>query len=115
MTVVIKAYETPTATFSDDPHVNLRLKRLEISILTMVHDRMARIVALDLTVDAGANILIDAANVLSIALSTLGGRAADKQNLVLAGVVIATIPPVAVFIAAQRYFVESVASSSVKG
>ena len=54
-------------------------------------------------------------NVLSIALSTLGGRAADKQNLVLAGVVIATIPPVAVFIAAQRYFVESVASSSVKG
>ncbi len=54
-------------------------------------------------------------NVLSIALSTLGGRAADKQNLVLAGVVIATIPPVAVFVAAQRYFVESVASSSVKG
>lgn len=54
-------------------------------------------------------------NVLSIALSTLGGRAADKQNLVLAGVVIATIPPIAVFIAAQRYFVESVASSSVKG
>ena len=54
-------------------------------------------------------------NVLSIALSTLGGRAADKQNLVLAGVVIATLPPVAVFIAAQRYFVESVASSSVKG
>ena len=54
-------------------------------------------------------------NVLSIALSTLGGRAADKQNLVLAGVVIATVPPVAVFIAAQRYFVESVASSSVKG
>lgn len=52
---------------------------------------------------------------LSIALSTLGGRAADKQNLVLAGVVIATIPPVAVFIAAHRYFVESVASSSVKG
>jgi ABC-type glycerol-3-phosphate transport system permease component len=54
-------------------------------------------------------------NVLSIALSTLGGRAADKQNLVLAGVLIATIPPVAVFIAAQRHFVESVASSSVKG
>ena len=52
---------------------------------------------------------------LSIALSTIGGRAADKQNLVLAGVVIATIPPVAVFIAAHRYFVESVASSSVKG
>ena len=68
MTVVIKAYEAPTATFSDDPHVNLRLKTLEISIITMVHDRMARIVALDLTVDAGANILIDAANVLSIAL-----------------------------------------------
>ena len=54
-------------------------------------------------------------NVLSIALSTLGGRAADKQNLVLAGVVIATLPPIAVFIAAQRYFVESVASSAVKG
>lgn len=68
MTIVVKGYEAPAATFSDDPHVNLNLRRLEISIFTMVQDRMARISALELDVNAGANILVDAANVLTIAL-----------------------------------------------
>lgn len=68
MTVVIKGYDAPTASFSDDPHLKLNLKHLEVSIFTMVQDRQARIVALDLEVEAGANILIDAANVLTIAL-----------------------------------------------
>ena len=54
-------------------------------------------------------------NVLSVALSTLGGRAADNANLVLAGVMIAMLPPITVFLLAQRTFVENVASSGLKG
>jgi ABC-type glycerol-3-phosphate transport system permease component len=54
-------------------------------------------------------------NVLSVALSTLGGRAADNANLVLAGVMIAMLPPITVFLLAQRSFVENVASTGLKG
>lgn len=68
MTIVIKGYDPPTAGFSDDPHIELALRHLEVSIFTMVQDRLARIVALDLEVEAGANIVVDAANVLTIAL-----------------------------------------------
>jgi alpha-1,4-digalacturonate transport system permease protein len=53
--------------------------------------------------------------VLALVLATLGGRAADAPNLVLAGVMIAMIPPVTVFLLAQRCFVENVASSGIKG
>lgn len=64
-------------------------------------------------------IIIDSGNtessVLALTLSVLGGRAADTPNLVLAGVVIAMIAPIAVFLLAQRYFVENVASSGLKG
>ncbi len=63
-------------------------------------------------------VVINAGNtedrVLTLALSTLGGRAADSPNLVLAGVAIAVVVPVAVFVLAQRYFVENVASSGIK-
>ena len=48
-------------------------------------------------------IVIDSGNldnsVLSLTLSTLGGRAADAPNLILAGVMIAMIPPVTIFLA----------------
>ena len=64
-------------------------------------------------------IIIDSGNtdssVLALTLSVLGGRSADTPNLVLAGVVIAMIAPIAVFLLAQRYFVENVASSGLKG
>jgi ABC-type glycerol-3-phosphate transport system permease component len=64
-------------------------------------------------------IVIDSGNqensVLALTLATLGGRAADSPNLVLAGVMLAMIPPVTVFLLAQRYFVENVASSGIKG
>jgi multiple sugar transport system permease protein len=64
-------------------------------------------------------IIIDSGNtegsVLALTLSVLGGRAADAPNLILAGVVIAMIAPVTVFLLAQRYFVENVASSGLKG
>ena len=53
--------------------------------------------------------------VLALSLQLLGGRAADTPNLILAGVVIALLPPITVFILAQRYFVENVASTGLKG
>lgn len=52
--------------------------------------------------------------VLSLALSTLGGRASTDLNLVFAGAMIAMAPPILVFLFAQRYFVENSASSGLK-
>jgi len=52
--------------------------------------------------------------VLSLALSTLGGRSSTDINLVFAGAVIAMTPPILVFLFAQRYFVENSASSGLK-
>ena len=54
-------------------------------------------------------------SMLALTLSVLGGRAADTPNLVLAGVITAMLAPVTVFLLAQRYFVENVASSGLKG
>jgi alpha-1,4-digalacturonate transport system permease protein len=63
-------------------------------------------------------IVISAGNtdnhVLTVSLQQLGGRASDTPNLILAGVVIAIAVPVTVFVLAQRYFVENVASSGIK-
>jgi ABC-type glycerol-3-phosphate transport system permease component len=52
--------------------------------------------------------------VLSLALSTLGGRGSTDINLVFAGAMIAMAPPILVFLFAQRYFVENSASSGLK-
>lgn len=52
--------------------------------------------------------------VLSLTLSTLGGRGSADLNLVFAGAVIAMTPPILVFLFAQRYFVENSASSGLK-
>ena len=52
--------------------------------------------------------------VLSLTLSTLGGRSSTDINLVFAGAVIAMTPPILVFLFAQRYFVENAASSGLK-
>jgi alpha-1,4-digalacturonate transport system permease protein len=49
-----------------------------------------------------------------VSLQQLGGRASDTPNLILAGVVIAIAVPVTVFVLAQRYFVENVATSGIK-
>ena len=54
-------------------------------------------------------------HVLTLALNVLRGRASDTPYLLLAGAAIAIIPPLIVFILGQRFFVESVASSGVKG
>ena len=53
-------------------------------------------------------------SVLTIALSTLGGQGADQPQLIFAGVTLAMLVPMLVFIAAQKYFVENVASSGLK-
>lgn len=67
--VIIKGYEPPKGTFGGDHTINIGLKRLEISIFTEVEERTARILALDLTVDAGADLIIDANNVLNVQLA----------------------------------------------
>lgn len=53
-------------------------------------------------------------SVLTIALSTLGGQGADQPQLIFAGVTLAMVVPMLVFVAAQKYFVENVASSGLK-
>lgn len=57
----------------------------------------------------------EANRVLTLAVSVLGGRAADAPNLVLAGAAIAILPPVIIYIFGQRFFVENTATSGVKG
>ncbi len=56
-----------------------------------------------------------AASVLAPALSVLGGRGADSPNLILAGIILAIAAPIAVFLFAQRAFVENAQSSGLKG
>jgi ABC-type glycerol-3-phosphate transport system permease component len=64
-------------------------------------------------------VVINAGNadnrVLTLALNVLQGRAADSPNLVMAGAAIAVLPPMLIFIFAQRYFVEGVANTGLKG
>jgi ABC-type glycerol-3-phosphate transport system permease component len=54
-------------------------------------------------------------HVLTLSLSILRGRASDNANLVMAGAAIAILPPMIIYILAQRFFVESATSSGVKG
>ena len=57
----------------------------------------------------------EANHVLTLSLSILRGRATEAPNLILAGAAISVLPPLIVFILAQRYYIESVTSSGVKG
>jgi multiple sugar transport system permease protein len=54
-------------------------------------------------------------HVLTLALITLSNIAADRPNIVLTGAAIAILPPVIIFIMAQKYFIQGVATSGVKG
>lgn len=54
-------------------------------------------------------------HVLTLSLITLSNVAADRPNIVLTGAAIAILPPMIVFIFAQRYFIEGVATSGLKG
>jgi multiple sugar transport system permease protein len=53
--------------------------------------------------------------VLTLSLIRLSNIAADSRNLVLTGAAIAIVPPIIVFILAQKYFIEGVATSGLKG
>jgi multiple sugar transport system permease protein len=57
----------------------------------------------------------EANHVLTLALITLSNVAADRPNIVLTGAAVAIIPPMIIFVLAQRYFIEGVTSSAVKG
>ena len=54
-------------------------------------------------------------HVLTLSLIRLSNIAADRPNIVLTGAAIAILPPMIVFIFAQRYFIEGVATSGLKG
>lgn len=54
-------------------------------------------------------------HVLTLSLIRLSNSFADQPNLVLTGAAVAILPPVIVFILAQKYFIEGVTSSGVKG
>jgi multiple sugar transport system permease protein len=54
-------------------------------------------------------------HVLTLSLIRLSNSFADKPNMVLTGAAIAILPPIIVFIFAQKYFIEGVTSSGVKG
>jgi alpha-1,4-digalacturonate transport system permease protein len=52
--------------------------------------------------------------VLTLALQTLNGQAGEGPNLVFAAIVLSVMIPFTVFVLAQRYFVENVATSGIK-
>ncbi len=54
-------------------------------------------------------------HVLTLALITLSNINADKPNLIMTGAAVMILPPIIVFIFAQRYFIEGIASSGLKG
>jgi ABC-type glycerol-3-phosphate transport system permease component len=57
----------------------------------------------------------DANHVLTLSLISLSNRFADQPNFVLTGAAVAVLPPIIIFVLAQRYFIEGVASSGLKG
>ncbi len=57
----------------------------------------------------------EANHVLTLSLIRLANIAADKPNLVMTGAAVAILPPMIVFILAQKYFIEGIATSGLKG
>ncbi len=53
-------------------------------------------------------------HVLTLALQQLGGQSVESPNLIFAGITMSVAVPFIVFIFAQRYFVENVATSGIK-
>ena len=51
--------------------------------------------------------------VLTLSLMVLQGRAADSPALVMAGTSIAVAVPLLIFVLAQRYFVEGIATTGI--
>lgn len=53
--------------------------------------------------------------VLTLSLISLSNIFADQPNMVLTGAAVAILPPILIFILAQKYFIEGVATSGLKG
>jgi ABC-type glycerol-3-phosphate transport system permease component len=53
-------------------------------------------------------------HVLTLSMIRLSNAFADQPNLVLTGAAVAIIPPIIIFVLAQRYFIEGVAASGMK-
>lgn len=53
-------------------------------------------------------------HVLTLSMIRLSNAFADQPNLVLAGAAVAIIPPIIIFVLAQRYFVEGIANTGIK-
>lgn len=53
-------------------------------------------------------------HVLTLALRGLGGQSVESPNLIFAGITLSVVVPFVVFVFAQRYFVENVATSGIK-
>lgn len=53
-------------------------------------------------------------HVLTLSMIRLSNAFADQPNLVLTGAAVAILPPIIIFILAQRYFVEGIASTGLK-
>ncbi len=68
MLIVIKGYESPEAAFGGEHLIDVAVRRLEVSIFAEVQERMARLVALDLSIDAGVNLVVDEASQLTVAM-----------------------------------------------
>ena len=47
-------------------------------------------------------------------VARIGGQAGEGPNLIFAAIVLSVLIPFTVFVLAQKYFVESVASSGIK-
>lgn len=54
-------------------------------------------------------------HVLTLSLIRLNNAAATEPNLALTGAAIAILPPIFIFILAQKYFIEGIATSGLKG
>lgn len=54
-------------------------------------------------------------HVLTLSLIRLSNSFTDQPNIVLTGAAIAILPPIIIFILAQKYFIQGVASSGLKG
>lgn len=64
-------------------------------------------------------IIIDTSNkedeVLTLALITLSNLNVNQPNIIMTGAAVMILPPMIVFILAQRYFIEGIATSGLKG
>lgn len=66
--ILIRGNESPWVDYGKEHLVNLHAERLELGLMTQVHDRMARIVALEIGANAGADISVAPDGMLDVAI-----------------------------------------------